>query len=1182
MVPEAGSTIEFDLDMTSWYMPDNGMKLDGKTPVKGGWYTLDGTDTRYEVETLAYAPRVWSAGPNLQQNRDADGNPQPQTDGRLIAVRDTSAVDAAPFNVLNHNGNTNECVYNGGNWTFTRETTNTIHVTVEDFVIDLSSLSNFPVQCSNAQGTSKNFYYTKSDTLHNAWDIDKACFAGGEFWMVQPLEAKLNGSNDYTKIAAHFGNGQLEYKIEDKNLTLNNQIIEQVKSYDDKGKEKNDDSKEAGCSLVNPGTYQSDIYYTKYHEGWDVPLTDGCFESGKDFAMPGQEMSILQVLSCDNAEEDYRGVAMELFIKFDDAFFEPDGGYNVHFTCPMHGNFLNGDPTYKVSWVARGDEYGWNHHPDAPKRDETPLKPDAIGDGENNGYKNNYDWNMIQAWGDQLYFYDSLEKLKADKRVCIGAFLEVRGITNRGMNHAEFRIDGKVRNDCKPGYVYMTTMTAAIYNVGDLKNAARIYWNGTDAYKDKFTIGDGPASFVWKAQADTLIESFAKTVMPWRADTNGKDVPTRKLTEYMETAFTTVHDGTTYGPAKPTFERRVGTSSIDIIPWAKEGDHNGKSYLFPKMQKAWYKDGQTGGYNDRFLLDSCLVPAHLTKIKQTTAQTTTQGDTTSNKKTYSLDMNQRSVDYVLTPSLSVPVQGSSGGATTTTVSVQATLPKQLRYIPGTAYQGGTYSQDPKCINPGTVSGGTPLEPAVTHNTDGTTTLLWTLTGVPLSSATLESIHYSCELVGTLKDQQSINNEVVIWSKEDNQREKTTSNGNKAVYGITIQSTAAVSLVKLADQSIVELNGDIGFHMSVGNNGNTDYEGIIVDDLPWNGDEVLGGEGTSYHGTMSVKEFKVTADLLKKADGGEQIMFFYTTKETYQGMTSQKYGENLLQFQDNPTDWTLLTFGTGKDANGLVTATNLPTDAVQIVGVGSVPAGKVLKMHVTVGLTGDEPGDKVVNQLTMGTFMSEAATTVVARSLEGLTWLDTNHDGLQNNGETNLSGVTVTLLQKDANGTYQPVLSKTGTPVTVQTGQKIDVLNNTPAEDYTYGHYLFENLLPGTYAVKFTSGTTSATNLGTYLASPVKVGDDRNVDSDAVPSYDATNKTLSYTMIEGIDMPALADMTETHYKVEHQDSGFYTWGAVLPATGGIGTLLYTFSGGGLMAASALVYSKKRKARRKGEK
>lgn len=107
------------------------------------------------------------------------------------------------------------------------------------------------------------------------------------------------------------------------------------------------------------------------------------------------------------------------------------------------------------------------------------------------------------------------------------------------------------------------------------------------------------------------------------------------------------------------------------------------------------------------------------------------------------------------------------------------------------------------------------------------------------------------------------------------------------------------------------------------------------------------------------------------------------------------------------------------------------------------------------------------------------------SVGDFVWFDNNSNGLQEGGETGVSGVTVRIFT--AGG--QPAVDMAGNPVPAQ------------ATDAT-GLYLFTNLPPGSYYVVFDLGTLPAG----FLVTTPNVGADDAVDSDANPASGQTAPT----------------------------------------------------------------------------
>jgi protocatechuate 3,4-dioxygenase beta subunit len=105
------------------------------------------------------------------------------------------------------------------------------------------------------------------------------------------------------------------------------------------------------------------------------------------------------------------------------------------------------------------------------------------------------------------------------------------------------------------------------------------------------------------------------------------------------------------------------------------------------------------------------------------------------------------------------------------------------------------------------------------------------------------------------------------------------------------------------------------------------------------------------------------------------------------------------------------------------------------------------------------------------------------SIGDYVWYDIDHDGVQETGEAPIGGVKVTLLDKDGN----PVTDADGAVVATAT---------TDAK----GHYVFDNLLPGEYRVKFVAAVG-------YIPTLQAAGADGAIDSNP----DATGVTPVFTV-----------------------------------------------------------------------
>ena len=705
------------------------------------------------------------------------------------------------------------------------------------------------------------------------------------------------------------------------------------------------------------------------------------------------------------------------------------------------------------------------------------AKPDKNG-WDHNGKEpneNGYDEEMMKATADDLVFFTSLNELEDAGYTCVAALYECRGIYSSQRTFPELTVNGTVNPEAKSGSVYMCTLAAKAWNKEDVQEAAAKALNKN---ADELTDDD--------------YNSYVKSdAFPSRAGQNALGL--------------TYEDG--YPEAFWTYDY-ANTSGLQ------------------NYQKATYDENgfasATGGYNYG---DSCLVVDYSTQITKSPNQP--GSDEGGKKLSYDMDTSQREVDYVLYPT-AVRAKGESsteGTITTTTVYVEDTLPAGLDYILNSAYYGGTYTSNGGG-QAGLVTGGKELLPQITENTDGTTTLLFTLEDVtitPEETTRFEPIYYSC-LIGTpgveetdVVNQQQLLNSVKIWSDDEQKRDFVATNGNYAEQSILISKNRAVSFSKTSDQKIVELGDKMGFTIHHGNNSGNSINVVDIDFLPHNDD----GRGTQITGQVVVSELTVQSKELIN-----NFKLYYTTDTAKRNTKASDYTASDFTEANR---WTEMKVDADTGAVELPDVTHV---IVAVAAVGTLTPNSTLKMHITFEVPDGKPGEYLVNSFGSGEMESNARTYIVNRLLEGVVWQDADKDGLREDGETLMSGVKVTLLQKDANGSYTPYLLN-GNPVTVETGKQVDVLTGT-VTDNTTGAYRFAHLPQGEFAVKFESGST--VQLSAYTATQANVGTNDTIDSDAV-AQEQEGRLVSAS-IEGIEMPSARQITVQTYESRYHDLGLY--------------------------------------------
>lgn len=185
-----------------------------------------------------------------------------------------------------------------------------------------------------------------------------------------------------------------------------------------------------------------------------------------------------------------------------------------------------------------------------------------------------------------------------------------------------------------------------------------------------------------------------------------------------------------------------------------------------------------------------------------------------------------------------------------------------------------------------------------------------------------------------------------------------------------------------------------------------------------------------------------------------------------------------------------------DSNGNYLFSDLPPGTYTVeVDSSTLPGGEVQ----TYDLDGDLDHQTVV-VLAVGEDRDDVDFGyVLPASLGNFVWDDSNADGIQNNAETGIEGVTVNLLDSDGN-----VIATDSTDIS--------------------GTYSFTGLFPGDYVVEFDHDSAA---LAGFTASPVDAGGDDTLDSDADRT---TGRTITISLTAGEND-------------DSWDAGFYEGGSI---------------------------------------
>ena len=560
--------------------------------------------------------------------------------------------------------------------------------------------------------------------------------------------------------------------------------------------------------------------------------------------------------------------------------------------------------------------------------------------------------------------------------------------------------------------------------------------------------------------------------------------------------------------------------------------------------------GHTGNFNYG---DSLRIVDTTTSISKHIAQK--NGD--NEKSIYQLDADQRYIDFVLVPKFDPLPEDLS---TTTTVTVIDTLPENVHYEEGTAYLGGTYIQHPEEGQLGTVVGGKAAEPEVGEVTiDGKkhTTLKWVFVDVDTRDP-LPIIYFGA-MIGNMSDpakdvinNQQFTNTATIESTDD-RRPKMVSTGNLSQVGFTVSKMKAFSLSKTADHPRYDVGDEMGFQVNVGNNsGTTLVNTLIVDTLPSDGDK----KGSKFDGDIFINDLLIDQAAIANLSDWQ---CFYTTSDSAKDTSAKDYKfSDILGNTSTINGGEVVWIRANIESNGTIPDLQGQENIRAIAFIGNLMGGKVFKMHVNLQVSQSKVDSVIVNRISKTEDhpqaieeSAQAKSRIINRQITGSPWNDENQDGLRKGeNEITLQGIKVLLLKKDENtNKYEEVKDIKGNSVFVETsntekttlfklssanslGNPVEITVSATAN--ADGSYLFSGLPEGIFGIRFSSQETL---LQWYNASSVNVGNDRYIDSDGKPVFDAEG-ILQYTQIEDIVLPKGDDLLTSVFVAGFYDSGFY--------------------------------------------
>ncbi|MCD7814458.1 MAG: Cna B-type domain-containing protein [Lachnospiraceae bacterium] len=602
---------------------------------------------------------------------------------------------------------------------------------------------------------------------------------------------------------------------------------------------------------------------------------------------------------------------------------------------------------------------------------------------------------------------------------------------------------------------------------------------------------------------------------------------------------------------------RAWSSTADVVSWTEYscgggayglGDPNWSTgtyadgyrkpdyALYVNYGKTVYENGSvaaghTGGYRAG---NSCLIIGCKTGVSiQVADVTTTTAGVTTSKSIYDLDIGERTVTYTIHPTVSVVSENSevSSSTETTDVTVWVTLPKELTYIMDSAS----------------------LAPSlVTENEDGTSTVTWELPSRTVGEA-IEDITISCLIgaAGTADDVQnndSISISASITSDKDN-RLITGTFGNYSETAISVIRLASTSISKGVERSIVEEGEVLTYILRYGNSAEEEASGVtLYDILPYDRDPRGSDFGGEYVVERIVLDFSNATKTFAEGKNDIQVR---TTAEA--GARDETAVEAILNGSDS-FSWTEINGGDYSESALIFDGLSIGGASGLKFELGTVKAQEYVKITVTLAVKDSAgalrkdssgevqmPGDLYANsfyEYADGQVALVESNTVkiqvAERNISGLAWLDADGDGIREDAEARLEGISVSLYRTSVSG-YAADAETAVSVNNIPLYAAYDVFGNalktvlTDAE----GSYRFPNLEAGTYYVVFT-GTEA------YGLTLLNSGNDDTVDSDAIGTLAGEELLLENAWIGELSLPALEEMYAYLCESGNHDAGFVAY------------------------------------------
>lgn len=456
-------------------------------------------------------------------------------------------------------------------------------------------------------------------------------------------------------------------------------------------------------------------------------------------------------------------------------------------------------------------------------------------------------------------------------------------------------------------------------------------------------------------------------------------------------------------------------------------------------------------------------------------------------------------------------------------------------------------------------------------------------------------------VTALKNNDTIKTATYISGTSDNRAyDQTKGNTDTITVGVVLRS--GTNLTKAVNTRYMELDGTIIYDVTYTNSGTDTIGKIYFYDLLPNNDDIRGSDFT---GKVVLRKVDVTSSKETGVDPADATVYYSSTGYRNLYNKVSKFGEGadsdervadvekMLEDTELFRPLAYVTGGVFGYDSAFVGMTEDEITALMsnvtglYVKVENLHKGQTVNMQIAVQAKDNNADDwykNIANSWIAGSgtlplTSNKVETQTVSRSINGVVWHDKNLNGIRDEGEPLLQGVTATLFKKGADDAYA-ICEKDVTEKDI-----------SPATTGTDGAYSFDKLRAGDYIVafsgpaleRFTNATTYQQNeqndANTNDGKAVPKGKERTFDPNAYAYYihfSDKGPEMSLHSIAEMKTVTLNNGVEMY---PNQDLGLIVATYELPETGGAGTAPYIMGGLLLMTASAIFLRYRRKRDRK---